>query len=62
MIEESSKQLRRLLLETRGLPRRDFIKALGRTLAACGILYELPLEIGASAAEAPVTAFVFGGA
>ena len=62
MIEESSKQLRRLLLETRSLPRRDFIKVLGRTLAACGVLCELPIAVEARAADAPVTAFVFGGA
>jgi putative spermidine/putrescine transport system substrate-binding protein len=50
-------RLRGVLSETQGLGRRDFIKALAGALAgtAFGAIS------GASAAELPVTAFVFGG-
>ena len=61
-VDAACAQLRKLLADTRGLGRREFIKALGRTLAGSAILSLLPRMTGhAGAAEQPVTAFVFGG-
>src|SRR6185436_9213548 len=61
-VEPACAQLRKLLADTRGLGRRDFIKALGQALAGSAILSLLPrLTADAGAAEQPVTAFVFGG-
>src|SRR5262245_15299326 len=54
--------LREVLLETRGRSRRQFIAALGKTVAGSGLLSVLPrMSRTAAAAEQPVTAFVFGG-
>ena len=55
--EETCKRLREVLLQTRGLGRRDFIKALGGAFAGAA----LPGLHPAGAAELPVTALVFGG-
>lgn len=55
--EATCARLREVLHETRGLDRREFIRALGGALAgtaSSGVL-------GAAAADLPVTAFVFGG-
>jgi putative spermidine/putrescine transport system substrate-binding protein len=63
-VDEACGQLRSLLQETRGLARRDFLKALGRTATGSTLLATLT-GIGAgpsNAAERPITAFVFGGA
>jgi putative spermidine/putrescine transport system substrate-binding protein len=63
-VDEACGQLRSVLQETRGLARRDFLKALGRTATGSTLLATLT-GIGASpskAAERPITAFVFGGA
>ena len=61
-VDAACAQLRKVLADTRGLGRRDFIKALGQALAGSAILSLLPrLTAGAEAAEPPVTAFVFGG-
>ena len=61
-VDAACAQLRKLLADTRGLGRRDFIKALGQALAGSAILSLLPrLTADAEAAEQPVTAFVFGG-
>jgi putative spermidine/putrescine transport system substrate-binding protein len=56
-VDEICAGLREVLSATRGLGRRDFVKALGGALAgsACSAF------AGSSAAEPPVTAFVFGG-
>ena len=63
-VDEACGQLRSVLQETRGLARRDFLKALGRTATGSTLLATLT-GIGAgpsNAAERPITAFVFGGA
>ena len=61
-VDAACAQLRQLLADTRGLGRREFIKALSQTLAGSAILSLLPrLTAAAAAAEQPVTAFVFGG-
>jgi putative spermidine/putrescine transport system substrate-binding protein len=62
-VDEACGQLRSVLQETRGLARRDFLKALGRTATGSTLLATLT-GIGAgpsNAAERPITAFVFGG-
>jgi putative spermidine/putrescine transport system substrate-binding protein len=56
-VEETCTLLRKVLLETQGLGRRDFIKALGGALAGSA-LSPFP---EAGAAELPVTAYLFGG-
>ena len=55
--EATCARLREVLQETRGLGRREFIKALGGALAGSA----LSGFSGAGAADLPVTAFVFGG-
>ncbi len=55
-VEEICARLRSVLCETRGLPRRDFIKSLGAALAGTAIS-----GFSSATAELPVTAFVFGG-
>jgi putative spermidine/putrescine transport system substrate-binding protein len=63
-VDEACGQLRSVLQETRGLARRDFLKALGRTATGSALLATLT-GIGdgpSNAAERPITAFVFGGA
>jgi putative spermidine/putrescine transport system substrate-binding protein len=59
-VDEVCERLRAVLLETRGLDRRQFIKALRRAFAGSALLSMLPRT--ARPAEPPVTAFVFGGA
>jgi putative spermidine/putrescine transport system substrate-binding protein len=54
--------LREVLLKTRGRSRREFIAALGKAVAGTALVSMLPrLSRPATAAEQPVTAFVFGG-
>jgi len=53
--------LREVLLKTRGRSRRDFIAALGKAVAGTALASMLPVSRTATAAEQPVTAFVFGG-
>jgi putative spermidine/putrescine transport system substrate-binding protein len=61
-VEESCARLRDVLLATRGLDRRAFLAALGRAAAGSALLAPFgALARRASAAEMPVTAFVFGG-
>jgi putative spermidine/putrescine transport system substrate-binding protein len=61
-VEETCARLRKLLMATRGVGRREFIKALGQTLGGSALLSLLPRMVpDAAAAEQPVTAFVFGG-
>jgi putative spermidine/putrescine transport system substrate-binding protein len=62
-VDATCGRLRKALLDTRGLGRRELIAALGRALAGSAALSLLPriVPTAASAAEQPVTAFVFGG-
>jgi putative spermidine/putrescine transport system substrate-binding protein len=61
-VDETCARLRAVLLQTRGLDRREFIKALGGALAGTAALAMLPHWARPSAAaEPPVTAFMFGG-
>src|SRR5215470_11573802 len=57
-------RLHDVLQETRGLPRRDFLRALGRAAAGSAALstFARLATRHATAAERPITAFVFGGA
>jgi putative spermidine/putrescine transport system substrate-binding protein len=59
-VDEVCERLRAVLLETSGLDRRRFIKALSCAFAGSALLSMLPRT--ARSAEPPVTAFVFGGA
>jgi len=53
-VDAACAQLRKLLADTPGLGRRDFIKALGQALAGSAILSLLPrLTADAGAAEQP---------
>src|SRR3977135_4171442 len=61
-VDETCVRLRNLLMETRGLGRRQFIKALGQALAGSALLSLLPpMSPRAAGAAPPVPAFVFGG-
>ena len=62
-VDATCARLRKVLLETRGLGRRDVLAALGRAFAGTAALSLLPrmMPAAAGAAEQPVTAFVFGG-
>src|SRR5947209_10281527 len=55
-IDAACARLRGVLHETRGLSRREFVKALAALPILAGVLPRT-----ARAAEQPVTAFVFGG-
>src|SRR5712691_6284248 len=60
-VDEACARLRVLLLETRGLGRRDFLRALAAATAAGSALLALaPRTV--EAAERPVTYFSYGGA
>ncbi len=50
-----------VLMETRGLPRREFIRALGKVAAGSALLSPLA-ALSASAEEKPVTYYTYGGA
>jgi putative spermidine/putrescine transport system substrate-binding protein len=61
-VDETCARLRAVLLQTHGLDRRGFIKALGGALAGTAALAMLPhWARPGTAAEPPVTAFMFGG-
>ena len=61
-VDAACARLREVLIETRGLGRRELLKAVGRAVAGSALLASLPaLRPTAQAAEPPVTAFVFGG-
>ena len=61
-VDAACARLREVLIETRGLGRRELLKAVGRAFAGSALLASLPaLRPTAQAAEPPVTAFVFGG-
>src|SRR5262245_66560809 len=63
-VEEACARLRDLLTQTRGLGRREFLRALASAAAGSALL--APLASLASravqAAESPVTYFTYGGA
>jgi putative spermidine/putrescine transport system substrate-binding protein len=50
-----------VLMETRGLPRREFIRALGKVAAGSALLSPLA-ALSARAEEKPVTYYTYGGA
>ena len=63
-VAEACARLRQVLDETRGMGRREFLKALGAVASGSALISTL---VGAAtgramANEPPVTAFVFGGA
>ena len=63
-VAEACARLRQVLDETRGLGRREFLKALGVAASGSALISTM---VGAASAqsvanEQPVTAFVFGGA
>src|SRR5712691_10127632 len=60
-VDEACARLRALLLETRGLGRRDFLRALAASAAGSALLSPL-IAFAARAAERPVTYFSYGGA
>ena len=63
-VDETCAGLRALLRRTRGLGRRDFLRALAETAATSALLPPLALlgsQIGGTA-EQPVTYFTYGGA
>ena len=53
--------LREILLETRGLGRRDFLRVLGRAAAGSALLSPLAALTG-RASEPPITYYTYGGA
>src|SRR5262245_65299569 len=57
-------RLRDVLTQTRGLGRREFLRALARTAAGSALLAPLATlaSDAAQAAESPVTYFTYGGA
>ena len=61
-VDETCARLRKILQDTQGLRRREFMAALGRAFAGSALLPLLPRAVSSAvAAEQPVTAFVFGG-
>ena len=60
-VNEACTRLREVLIATRGLGRRDFLRALVKAAAGSTLLSPLA-AIAARAAEAPVTYFTYGGA
>ena len=63
-VEQLCARLRGLLAETKGLDRRSFIAALGRSLAGTALMtaFAGAMTRRADAAAAPVTIMSFGGA
>jgi putative spermidine/putrescine transport system substrate-binding protein len=60
-VDEACRRLRDVLIETRGLDRRGFLRALSRAAAGSALLSPLG-ALAARAAEQPVTYFTYGGA
>jgi len=61
-VEKACARLRGVLMETRGLGRREFLAALGRAAAGSTLLAPFgALTRAAYAADPPVTVFSFGG-
>ncbi len=63
-VEDACARLRELLTQTRGVGRRDFLRALGTAGAGTALLSPLAAlaSRAAQAAERPVTYFSYGGA
>jgi putative spermidine/putrescine transport system substrate-binding protein len=63
-MDETCARLRDVLIATRGLPRRDFLRALAGAAAGSALLGPLAgiASRAAQAAEQPVTYFTYGGA
>jgi putative spermidine/putrescine transport system substrate-binding protein len=63
-VDEACARLRDLLIETRALGRRDFLRALAEAAAGSALLSPFATVAlrGAAAAEPPVTYFTYGGA
>ena len=63
-VDEVCAALRGVLAQTRGLDRRDFVRALTglATTAVGSVLFGMLSNIGRSQAEQPVTYFGYGGA
>ena len=65
-VDEVCAALRGVLVQTRGVDRRDFVRALTGSLAATAagstVLFATLANIGRSQAEQPVTYFGYGGA
>jgi putative spermidine/putrescine transport system substrate-binding protein len=60
-VDQACARLREVLLETRGLGRREFLAALGRAAAGSALLSPLGI-LAARAEEKPITYFTYGGA
>ncbi len=63
-VDDACARLREVLIETRGLGRRDFLRALTKAAAGSALLSPLAAIAPdfANAAEPPVTYFTYGGA
>jgi putative spermidine/putrescine transport system substrate-binding protein len=63
-VDDACARLREVLIETRGLGRRDFLRALTKAAAGSALLSPLAAIAPdlAKAAEPPVTYFTYGGA
>src|SRR5262249_21306792 len=63
-VEEACARLRDVLMQTRGLGRREFLRALAGAAAGSALLAPLAslASRAAQAAESPVTYFTYGGA
>ena len=62
-VDDTCARLRDILIETRGLNRRDFLQALAKAAAGSALLSPLAaMASHAAAAEPPVTYFTYGGA
>ena len=63
-VDEACARLRDVLMQTRGLGRRDFLRALAKAAAGSALLSPLVAIASrtAQAAEPPVTYFTYGGA
>ena len=62
-VDDASARLRDILIETRGLNRRDFLRVLAKAAAGSALLSPLAaMASHSAAAEPPVTYFTYGGA
>ena len=63
-VNSACARLRDVLLQTRGLGRRDFLRVLAKAAAGSALLSSLGAIAArtAQAAEPPVTYFTYGGA
>jgi putative spermidine/putrescine transport system substrate-binding protein len=61
VLDDTCERLRDVLIETRGLDRRDFLYALSKAAVGSALLSPLA-ALASRAAEQPVTYFTYGGA